>query len=262
MRYPGRLIKVGESDAPIVRALKTRLNSELHLEGRNRLTLGEPTFGPKMKAAVQLFQSRNVDAAGAPLKADGRVGAITWAALFGDDTVATVSTSESELLSEALAFAGAEAAKPVREVPRNSNRGPDVDRYLTTAGCPTGLAWCCAFVYWSMDQAANSLGRANPMVKTGRCLDHWQRAKTRGARLIKKADAINDPSLVKPGMIFLMDYGEGKGHTGFVEKTAGGFFTTIEGNTDASKTREGGGVYRLERKVADINKGFIDYGGA
>ena len=41
----------------------------------------------------------------------------------------------------------------------------------------------------------------------------------------------------------------------------GGLLHTVEGNTDASKTREGGGVYRLTRKLGDISKGFIDYGG-
>ena len=46
-----------------------------------------------------------------------------------------------------------------------------------------------------------------------------------------------------------------------MEKVAGGLVTTIEGNTDASRTREGGGVYRLVRKIVDINKGFIDYTG-
>jgi hypothetical protein len=57
-----------------------------------------------------------------------------------------------------------------------------------------------------------------------------------------------------------MDHGGGFGHTGFVERVDGGMMTTLEGNTDASKTREGGGVYRLTRKIADVNKGFIDYG--
>jgi hypothetical protein len=52
------------------------------------------------------------------------------------------------------------------------------------------------------------------------------------------------------------------GHTGLVEKVSGGLLTTIEGNTDASRTREGGGVYRLTRKIGEINKGFIDYSDA
>ena len=62
-------------------------------------------------------------------------------------------------------------------------------------------------------------------------------------------------------MVFIMDFGGGAGHTGLVESVSGGLVTTIEGNTDASMTREGGGVYRLHRKVGDINKGFIDYAG-
>jgi hypothetical protein len=44
-----------------------------------------------------------------------------------------------------------------------------------------------------------------------------------------------------------------------VEQVNGGMLTTLEGNTDAGKTREGGGVYRLTRKIADVNKGFVDY---
>lgn len=61
-------------------------------------------------------------------------------------------------------------------------------------------------------------------------------------------------------MIFVMDHGKGRGHTGLVDAVEAGMLRTIEGNTDASKTREGGGVYRLTRKVGEINKGFIDYG--
>jgi hypothetical protein len=42
------------------------------------------------------------------------------------------------------------------------------------------------------------------------------------------------------------------------ESVTGGLIGTIEGNTDASKTREGGGVYRLTRKLLEINKGYIE----
>jgi len=99
------------------------------------------------------------------------------------------------------------------------------------------------------------------MVKTAGCLDHWNKAPSRGAKRIPAAAAKADPALIKPGMAFIMDHGGGLGHTGLVEKVAGGLLTTLEGNTDASKTREGGGVYRLIRKVGEINKGFIAYSG-
>ena len=116
-------------------------------------------------------------------------------------------------------------------------------------------------MYWCFDEAAKGLKANNPMVKTAGCLDHWNKSAAKGARRFTRKEAIADPSIVKPGMVFIMDHGGGFGHTGLVERVAGGFITTIEGNTDASKTREGGGVYRLTRKITDVNKGFIDYSG-
>src|SRR4051812_9565638 len=182
MESPGRIIKVGERDVEIVRAIKRQLNealgtaddSELHLDPNNG------TFGPKMKRAVLLFQARNVDSAGLPLKQDGEVGSVTWGALFGLDTVATHTEATSPLLANALRIAGEQVASKVREIPRNSNRGPEVDEYLRCAGCPPGNSWCCAFVYWCIDKAAKQLGRTNPMVQTAGCLDHWQRAAAQG----------------------------------------------------------------------------------
>ena len=82
-----------------------------------------------------------------------------------------------------------------------------------------------------------------------------------GAKRVTAAKARTNPGLVRPGMVFIIDHGGGLGHTGLVEKVAGDVLTNIEGNTDASRTREGGGVYRLTRNIPDINKGFIDYTG-
>ncbi len=263
MHYPGRVIKMGESDARVVKALKTALNKALALRGGEVLTLDpdNPSFGPRMKQAVQLFQARHVDAQGQPLKTDGEVGSITWAALFGETQVPVVEAVIDPFLGAVLAQAGAAADAGVREQPRNSNRGPEVDQYLRRAGAPLGLAWCCAFTYWCFDEAAQHAGRPNPMFQTAGCLAHWNNATRRGARRLLARDAVADPGLIRPGMVFIMDFGGGLGHTGFVERVEGGYLHTIEGNTDASQGREGGGVYRLRRKVGSISKGFIDYAG-
>jgi hypothetical protein len=261
MDYPGHIIEVGERDAEIVRALKPRLNEALGAGDDSALHL-EPTsatFGPKMKRAVLLFQARNVDGRGVPLEQDGEVGPLTWAALFGAHTVPTRTEAASPLLGVALRIAAEQEARHVREIPRNSNRGPQVDEYLHCADCPPGNSWCCAFVYWCMNEAAKELGRRNPMVKTAGCLDHWQRATTKGATRFTTARALANHDLVHPGLIFVMDHGGGVGHTGFVERVDSGILTTLEGNTDASRSREGGGVYRLTRRIAEVNKGFIDY---
>lgn len=262
MRYPGHIVKVGEVDPDIVRAIKRRLNATLGSDTSLRLDPDNPNFGPRMKQVVKLYQSRNVDASGHPLKPDGQVGSLTWSALFGEGTVPNRDSAQSFFLELVLAVAAGEEAKRVREIPRNSNRGPQVEVYLARTGLGGGFAWCCAFVYWCFDEAAKNAGLANPMVKTAGCIDHWNRAPSRGARRIRKSEAVNDPALVQPGMVFIMDYGGGAGHTGFVETVTGGLVTTVEGNTDASGTREGGGVYRLTRKLVSINKGFINYADA
>jgi hypothetical protein len=63
-------------------------------------------------------------------------------------------------------------------------------------------------------------------------LDHWNRAKQRGARRIKVAEALEQPDLVRPGQIFVMDGG----------------------------SREGVGVFeRAGRTIGSINKEFLDY---
>ena len=69
MKYPGRVIKAGESDARIVKALKSALNRSLALKQAPELLLDpdQPSFGQKMKQAVKLFQARNADDRGRPL---------------------------------------------------------------------------------------------------------------------------------------------------------------------------------------------------
>ena len=264
MQYPGRVIRAGETDASVVKALKQQLDSTLAIGELPDLRLDpdNPDFGPQTERTVRLFQARNVDAAGRPLVQDGEIGMLTWTALFGPDAVPKHTTPNDPFLARVLAVAAGEESRKVREIPKNSNAGPDVEKYLKRVGLGPGHAWCCAFTYWSFDEAAAQLRCANPMVKTAGCLDHWNRAAQRGAQRILAADASNTPDTVRPGMLFIMDHGGGLGHTGIVEEVAGGLLTTIEGNTDASRTREGGGVYRLSRKLNEINKGFIDYAGA
>jgi len=263
MDYPGRLIKIGEADPAVVQALRKQLGLMMGGDGdpAARLDPQGTVFDAGMKRVVKLFQARHVDSGGRPLKQDGEIGALTWGAIFGPESVPANVDAGSDLLAQVLAVAAGEEGKQVREVPMNSNRGPDVEKYLARVGVPAGLPWCCAFVYYCFDEASKALGRAgNPMVRTAGCLDHWNKAVGKGATRIPAAAATADPARLAPGMIFIMDHGRGAGHTGLIESISAGILATIEGNTDASRTREGGGVYRLARKVGEINKGFIDYG--
>ncbi len=62
----------------------------------------------------------------------------------------------------------------------------------------------------------------------------------------------------KQGDIFIMDYGHGIGHTGFVDSVDqdGIHIHTIEGNTNDEGSREGFEVCRRTRKISAC-KGFI-----
>jgi hypothetical protein len=94
------------------------------------------------------------------------------------------------------------------------------------------------------------------LVKTGACLQHWQ--KTRGLK-IALADAMKNPSLIEPGAIFIVNRGRGKGHTGIVISVHGDLIRTIEGNAYTDLAPKEMGVFELDRAIASINPGFIIY---
>ncbi len=250
MNFPKRIIKEGESNAAIVKAIQKRL-IELGIGNLQ----GTGVFGPKTKSAVKLFQSLHRDKFGMPLVIDGKVGAITWEVLFGADSVPVTETPANDLLDAAITFALTQVG--VREVPVGSNRGPEVDEYLRSTNTPLGSFWCAAFVYFCFNKAAANIGKANPLIKTAGSLDHWNRTT---AKKITAADALNNPALIKPGSIFIIDHGGGHGHTGIVQKVDGGFVHTIEGNSNSNGSSNGIGVFNLpNRKLVSINKGFIQY---
>lgn len=130
----------------------------------------------------------------------------------------------------------------VQEGAGHKNNGKDVEKYLASIGLGPGYAWCMAFVYWCYEQAADKMGRQNPMLKTGGVLLQWKQRKEKFRALTPQ-----------PGDIFIMDYGKGTGHTGIVEKVnEDGTVDTIEGNTNDEGSREGYEVCRRTRPRAKI----------
>ena len=85
---------------------------------------------------------------------------------------------------------------------------------------------------------------------------HWKR--TRGLQILTHT-AIRKPSLIEPGLIFIIDREHGKGHTGIVTGYRDGYITTIEGNANAHLPGEETGVVDRVRKHDTINVGFIKY---
>ncbi len=258
--FPGRLIVVDESDAALVNAIQDALMR------RGYGPLNSGVFDQLMKSVVMTFQAQNVDADGHALIVDGKVGLYTWGALFPVQIV-TPQSAPSALMLQALALSSGQVGQ--MEVPLGSNRGPMVDEFLRAAnidptqGTPASRPWCIAFVYWCFREAGKSLNAPNPLPRTAGCLEHWNMAKNiPGAVRIPARTAYADPSLIKPGLIFILDFGGGHGHTGVVEKLQlGGRLSTIEGNTNGTGSSDGVGVFRLDRRKlnAATLKGFVDY---
>jgi hypothetical protein len=140
----------------------------------------------------------------------------------------------------------------VRE--NSPNSGPEVNQYLKSVGLNSGYPWCMAYVYWCYKQAAAQLGVPNFLIRTGGVLHQWNEQQPKRKIVLDKV--LKNSAIIKPGAVFIMDYGKGTGHTGLVERIHGGFVETIEGNTNDEGSREGYEVCRRTRKLASI-KGFI-----
>lgn len=263
--YPGKLIKKGDSDTASVKLIQAKLKSFGYGCPQNGV------FDDLTDYAVRMFQAQHFDAHGKPLAADGKIGPFTWERLFNDVPTPTFDGVVAPLLTQALGIAVSQIG--IREQPEGSNRGPMVDVYLNSVGIAPnqGTAaqrfWCAAFMYWCFQKAASGLSRDNPLPKTAGCLDHWARAATvAGAVRIKKADALANPALIKPGMIFIQNHGDGAGHTGMVQQMQAGRMFTVEGNIaeGAVPGRNGVGVFATDRRKLTDGElvGFIDYSAA
>ena len=129
------------------------------------------------------------------------------------------------------------------EIPKGSNWGEHVQKYLISVGITFPASWCMAFVYWCCKQSNPN----TPLIKTGGVLAQWNQ--------IPAKYKVKTPL---PGDIFIMEFGGGKGHTGFVESVSGDVIQTIEGNSNDEGSREGYEVCRKPggRKISSM-KGFI-----
>jgi hypothetical protein len=219
-------------------------------------------FDRGTQGAVRLLQARSVDGQGQSLKIDGIVGPLTWAALFGAHRIPSIATAPiSALMKATLSVASSQVG--VMEDPPGSNRGLQVDQYLKSVGIDPSAgsyAWCAAFVYWSFSQAAFRLGTANPAIRTAGVLDHWKKAGQAGITRLRAAEILDDLSLLKPGLVFVINTGGGRGHMGVVEDFRDDRLITIEGNTNLPGDREGVGVFRRSgRTISEINQGFLSY---
>lgn len=139
------------------------------------------------------------------------------------------------------------------EEENGSNCGPRVNAYKAATWLPADKPWpwCAAFVCWVVQQALKAIGI--PETPT------FQRPQTAGAwdfeAWSKKQDTTTWTKKphggdILPGDIIIFTFS----HIGIAQSAPlpDGTIWTIEGNTDAAGTREGGGVFRKRRKLSQI----------
>lgn len=131
-----------------------------------------------------------------------------------------------------------------------SNTGIRVDEYKAATNLPPheSWPWCAAFVCWVVREAMKAAGGNYT----------FQRPTTAGAWAFEAWSKAQDDSTdtrkphggdIKAGDIVIFTFS----HIGIaVEDAAGGFVKTVEGNTDAAGSREGGGVFAKSRSLSKI----------
>lgn len=132
-----------------------------------------------------------------------------------------------------------------------NNSGEMVKGFLKSVGLGTGNPWCMAFVYAIFKEFCDSKGIKSPLHPTASVMNFWNESMKKSPECcIKVKDAIADPTLVKPGQIFIKSR-LGGGHTGIVIKVEGDSFVSVDGNSSDQ--------VKLNRyKIANM-LGFVDH---
>lgn len=164
--------------------------------------------------------------------------------------VAAAVSVSSELARKTAEVAARDVG--VREEPPGSNDGPRIRSYLLTVGLDPGQPYCAAAVSYWVQRAAEELFERPLLFKSGSAMGLWRRNPHLQFKTLTPEEI---PCL------YVEDHGGGHGHVGIViglnEET--GVFQEISANTNPAGSRDGGGVYALERRtVADAKLvGFL-----
>lgn len=158
-----------------------------------------------------------------------------------------IPMQETEAAQKAATFVSI-IKKYLGKKEEGKNGGEMVNNFLKKVGLGTGYPWCMAFVYGIFDEFT---GGTHPLPKTAGVVDHWRKIPT-SATKITRAEAIQDPTKVKPGQIFYKSR-LGGGHTGIVLAVSGKEIVTVDGNSSDS--------VKLNKYTIDglTTLGFADY---
>lgn len=153
----------------------------------------------------------------------------------------------------------ARAEVGVVEVPKDSNKGSRVQQYQRATNLGgTGWPYCAAFVCWCVKEwLRDGAVRKALNLRTLAAAEAW-RPKTAAAfgfhtwaadkGLLIMSDSMDHTLHTADIMTFDMS------HVGLVTDDTGAYVSTIEGNTGASGSRDGGGVWAKTRHRSEARK--------
>jgi hypothetical protein len=221
--YPGHVLRRG-STGTAVEAIQYELRN-LDVDG---------IYGIKTEAAVRSFQAHHKPA----LQADGEVGPITWAALFGQPIPAPAPKSLAE-----RAFANAVNLIGVMEVGGN-NTGPMVSRIIKANGGVGPEPWCGDFVAYCYRLAGSDIVKGPQRL--------WAYVPWISRTAVKVTNSPSRGDLVR----YDWNHDHVDDHVELFDRwiVPGFTFLTIGGNTGhdpvvSDSTAGGDGVHRRERPI-------------
>jgi hypothetical protein len=203
------------------------------------------SFGPSTKKAVVNFQTANA------LSQNGEVDATVFGKLSDSLTSAFEAKSSATNLRDIVVdLAHIHLAQKPFELSINgqANSGPWVRSYMDeNEGNP--WFWCMGFAQSILDQAFSQLGQNfQSLMPLSYSCDVVAMKGIEKKILIRSKDVRNQPSLVKPGDLFLLQKSATDWHhTGLIIGVDGDVFDTIEGNTNTDGSPNGNGVYKRVR---------------
>lgn len=126
------------------------------------------------------------------------------------------------------------------------NQGPGIQKYWEATNYKDGYdnrePWCCAFIVWCIQQALLFPPDKRPKTAAVFAMENW--AWNNNIPLTK------DIRKVKKGQLVILKISHIAIATS--DSDADGDFTTIEGNTGPTGSREGNGVYKKVRNLAAV----------
>lgn len=133
-----------------------------------------------------------------------------------------------------------------------TNCGPRVNIFKSATNLPPkeSWPWCAAFVDWVVKEAMESTGQKytflRPTTAGAWDLENWSKRQDDSTSTKRRPGED-----IRAGDILIYNFS----HTGFAVANADhetGTVKTVEGNTDAEGSREGGGVFLKRRKLSQI----------